>query len=80
MEWPQERLMNLRLAVAALAMQKAAVRHVSMLDAGQCTAEECIKRLLTDQVEAMKFIVGRRQATRLRQEIDGFLETGGDGD
>jgi hypothetical protein len=75
MAWTPEKLNNLLLAAGAYAIQEAVVHHVSMLDAGQCTAEECVERLLEDQIDAMRFIIGERRATRLRQEIERSLET-----
>lgn len=76
MEWTREGLEKLLLAMGAHALQQAVVHHVALLGAGQCTTEECIDRLLTDQLQAMRFIVGDRKAARMRQDIEEYLDVG----
>lgn len=80
MGWTRDAARNALLSLGADEIQKAVVHHVSMLDAGQCTADECIVRILTAQTAAMRFIIGPRRAALMRQWIEEALETGGTGD
>lgn len=78
MAWTEEQLERLRIGLGAHQIRTAVVHHVTLLAAGQCTPEECIQRLLTDEVDAMRLLIGNRHAGQMREEIQFWLEMGGD--